>query len=82
MDKYTELANAIVLQAVEDYRKALSGKKIKGVTPERTIRDVEKFFRSEWFAVLTRVDGEMLMEKIKGEVKNERHIKTIYQRPH
>lgn len=30
-----------------------------------TIQDVESFFVSEWFAVLTDLDGEELLEKVK-----------------
>lgn len=63
MDGYKELANAIILQAVKDYRKALKhderGRK----------REIEKFFRSEWFSILTNVSGEMLIQKLRAEVK-------------
>lgn len=63
MDGYKELANAIILQAVKDYRKALKhderGRK----------REIEKFFRSEWFAILTSISGEMLIQKLRAEVK-------------
>lgn len=63
MDGYKELANAIILQAVKDYRKALKhderGRK----------REIEKFFRSEWFSILTSISGEMLIQKLRAEVK-------------
>lgn len=63
MDGYKELANAIILQAAKDYRKALKyderGRK----------REIEKFFRSEWFAILTSISGEMLIHKLRAEVK-------------
>lgn len=52
------LANAIILQAVNDYR-ARSDK--------RTIDEIERFFRSEWFAMLTKLDGEALLEKLREE---------------
>ena len=52
------LANAIILQAVNDYR-ARSDK--------RTIGEIERFFRSEWFAMLTKLDGEALLEKLREE---------------
>jgi hypothetical protein len=70
MDPYEELANAIVLQAVKDYREALKmlvqhsyNKKARGVR-----EDVERFFRSEWFSTLTEIDPEMLIEKLNAEV--------------
>lgn len=63
MDGYKELANAIILQAVKDYRKALKhderGRK----------REIERFFRSEYFTVLTNIYGEMLIQKLRAEVK-------------
>lgn len=63
MEGYKELANAIILQASKDYRKALKyderGRK----------REIEKFFRSEWFAILTNISGEMLIQKLRAEVK-------------
>ena len=63
MDGYKELANAIILQAVKDYRKALKhderGRK----------REIERFFRSEYFTVLTNISGEMLIRKLISEVK-------------
>ena len=52
------LANAIILQAVNDYR-ARSDK--------RSFGEIERFFRSEWFAMLTKLDGEALLEKLREE---------------
>ena len=63
MDGYKELANAIILQAVKDYRKALKhderGRK----------REIERFFKSEYFTVLTNISGEMMIQKLRAEVK-------------
>lgn len=63
MDGYEKLAEAIILQAVKDYRKALKhderGRK----------REIERFFRSEYFTVLTNISGEMLIQKLRAEVK-------------
>lgn len=45
------LANAIVLQAVTDYRNALKGISYsRRQPPEKVIKEVKKFFRSEWLA--------------------------------
>ena len=67
---YEKLANAIVLQAVSDYRAAL--KKVKKNSNNRDAIDgslqIEKFFRSEWYQVLTSVDGKYLIEKLREEV--------------
>ena len=64
MDAYEKLANAIILQAVKDYRGAL---KILKKRPE-SISEVERFFRSGWYQVLTEVDGEMLIRRLLEEV--------------
>ena len=58
-DPYERLANAIVLQAVSDYRVAL--KKIKAHPKNREAiseaLEIEKFFRSGWYSQLTDVDS-------------------------
>ena len=61
------LSNAIILQAVKDCRTALSGSKVSGKPPGSVIAECERFFRSNWFLVLTSVDGEVLIEKIRKE---------------
>ena len=67
---YEKLANAIVLQAVSDYRAAL--KKVKKNSNNRDAIDgslqIEKFFRSEWYQTLTSVDGEYLIDRLRKEV--------------
>ncbi len=55
---YEELANAIVLQAVKDYRLH---------DDEQELSSIERFFRSGWFGVLTRIDPEMLIAKLRKE---------------
>lgn len=67
---YENLANAIILQAVKDYRMAL--KSLKANPRNRTAMadkdEIERFFRSGWFSVLTSVDGEMLIRSLQMEV--------------
>ena len=58
MDPYQELANAIVLQAVKDYRMT---------DDERELKEIERFFRSGWFDVLSKVDPEYLIRKLRKE---------------
>lgn len=73
---YQNLAEAIILSAVQDYRDALTDKGSKHMTHVKSnnaiIKECEKFFKSDWFRVLTNVDGEMIMNKIRKEVQNER----------
>lgn len=63
------LANAIIVQAADDYRTALRCLKINpNHKPSlQTLQEVECFFRSEWYQMLTSVDGEMIMRKIREE---------------
>ena len=70
MTPYEELANTIVLEAVRDYRKALSRYSVhyENVTFRRDKESLERFFRSEWFGVLTNLDPEVLIRKLCEEV--------------
>lgn len=66
-DGLENLANAIILQAVKDYRKALKGYSIDGRNCSSVVSECERFFRSEWFRVLTNVNGEYLITRIRKE---------------
>jgi len=55
---FEELAQAIILQAVKDYR-------LHDDTAERD--SIEQFFRSRWFGVLTNLDPETLISKLRKE---------------
>lgn len=67
---YENLANAIILQAVKDYRVVL--KSLKANPRNRTAKadkeEIERFFCSDWFSLLTSVDGEMLIRSLQMEV--------------
>ena len=68
--QYDKLADAIVLQAVKDYR-ALLRKWKKNTSNREVMRElskIEKFFRSEWYLLLTNVDPEFLIEKLRKEI--------------
>ena len=69
MDGYKNLANAIILQAVKDYRKVLRklNRNSQNKDAKRTVSEVEKFFRSDWYKTLTSVDGELLIKKLREE---------------
>lgn len=73
---YENLANAIVVQAIQDYK---SAKKVLRKNPnhimaKRTVSDVERFFRSDWYRVLTGVDASWLMERIENTLDSNRKI--------
>ena len=68
-EEFENLANAIILQAVKDWRQAVRVlKKRPRYRAAREMReDCEKFFLSECFEELTRVDGRALLEQLKRE---------------
>jgi hypothetical protein len=68
---YEQLANAIILQAVKDYRDALKKmKKRPHYDPAKDmIAEVERFFHTDWYRELTSVDGNFLIEKLRSEVR-------------
>jgi hypothetical protein len=70
-DPYGRLADAIVLRAVNDYRIALRrlAKHPENAVALSTKQEIERFFRSGWFLLLTKVDPDMLIEKLNGEVR-------------
>ena len=76
-DPYERLANAIILQAVADYR--VAPKKIKAHPKDRKAIDealeIERFFRSGWYSQLTSVDGEYLIKKLQDEVIQSESIR-------
>ena len=67
---YENLANAIILQAVKDYRMAL--KSLKANSRNRAAQadkaEIGRFFRSQWYSALTDVNGEMLIRSLQKEV--------------
>lgn len=67
---WQSLANAIILQASEDYRVVLRClKAMSGHRKALAYKDeIESFFRSDWFMILTAVDGEMLIHSLTAEV--------------
>lgn len=63
MKPYENLANAIILQAAKDYRLT---------DDEQQLQEIERFFRSGWFGVLSKVDPEFLIKELWKEKRNDR----------
>ena len=63
------LANAIIIQAADDYRTSLRRLMLNRMSREymRVKEDCESFFQSEWFEVLTNLDGKTIMNRIQKE---------------
>ena len=58
MNPYENLANAIVLQAVKDYRLT---------DDEAELAEIERFFRSDWFGVRADVHPEHHIRRLRKE---------------
>ena len=70
LNPYRELANAIVVQAAKDYRKAVKRRRKypKDEDAQREIRDLRRFFHSGWYSMLTEVDGDKLIKDLERSV--------------
>ena len=70
-DCWHDLANAVILRAIEDYRKScLILKKyphLKDAVREK--RALERFFTSRWFRTLSETDGKELLNHLRKEVE-------------
>lgn len=70
---WENLANAIVLSAVKDfrteYKRYLKNPKSKDAANE--VAELIRFFTSEYYSSLTSVDGEFLVRELKSEVEEK-----------
>lgn len=82
MECYERLANAIILQAVKDFRAAYRRHLKNPYSKEylHEVRSLEKFFFSERYRMLTELDGSTLLKKIKDTEQqkfNEKNLKGV-----
>lgn len=70
LSPYEALGNAVVLQAVKDYRDAVHklsrGK--KNTIAESVKQECERFFKSPYFNIFTQLDGKTLLSQFEKEV--------------
>lgn len=68
-DGYQRLADAIVLQAIRDYRNARNKLAREATNPcaRHDVLALEKFFLSKQYTLFTGIDGAFLIRKVKGE---------------
>lgn len=71
-DPLESLANGIIIQAAKDYRSACvrirSPRSRKKDEAERMKEECLRFFRSQWFTQLTRMEPEFLIRRLDEEV--------------
>lgn len=73
---WEELCNAVVLQAVDDYRRLV--KRLLRTDDDNKVarlkkrkRELETFFRSDWFNMFTTLDGKMILKKLQEEMDGD-----------
>lgn len=66
---YEQLANAIILQAISDYKAPpIDHGRIRNDDMIESARDeIERFIRSDWFGILTSLDPEYLIRRLREE---------------
>lgn len=62
---FENLAIAVVQQACEDYKKAYMGEFVDHKSPEWTMKEIEKWVRSQDYEYLTKVHGPALLKKVR-----------------
>lgn len=67
----SDLADAIVAQACEDYRDAIRG---NCADPNKMLRELMRFFKSEYYQLLTKIDYHYLLEKLNTEWEEGRKL--------
>lgn len=72
---YAGLAEAIILQAVEDYKTVYKQHLLNpyNMTTEYELRKLENFFRSDWYFELSQsnLSGDYIIKAIKSEVEKQ-----------
>jgi len=75
---YENLANAIIVSAADDYKEAylrvMRNPDSDGAKQE--LKGIERFFYSDWFLLLTKVDADYLLRKIR-EMADEEEDKRL-----
>lgn len=61
-EAYRNLLNAVVIQAVEDYKKAL---KYNNINEQKRLED--SFFYSDTFSGFTKVNGHWLIQQVRKD---------------
>lgn len=76
-DGWLDLADAIVARAAEDYAIAFMGGNIKNKTPEDVMTELEKWVHSDYYLLLTKVDGDWLLKNVK--IRELETVLTAYK---
>ena len=71
---YEALANAIIIQAVKDFRAAYKRHLIgpEDAKANRDIREITRFFCSQYFEALSDLDGPALLHQLMRETNGKK----------
>lgn len=66
---WEDLAQAIVMQAVKDYRLALKvlRRRPDSKRAQEVVEEIERFIRSRWFSLMYDIDPEQIINRLKEE---------------
>ena len=78
-DRYMDLAQAVIVLAANEYRKLCAKQKLS-TRAEKRKEDIEKFFCSSWFSMLSKVNGKAILEDLQKEIA-ERQRETSASLP-
>ena len=72
-ENWEDLANAIILSAVEDYTDVYKRLRRHPTSKagKNEISKLERFFYSDWYAMLTDVDPRYLLNKLQEAIEND-----------
>lgn len=69
---WEDLANGIVEQAADEYKKALKRiQKTDSLKAAQEIHSLNRWFRGKWFSMLTQVDPEYIIENLNKYYGND-----------
>ena len=73
-DNWEDLANAIIISAVKDYVNAYRCilRRPDSECAQEEVKKLERFFFGEWYAKLTDLDPDYLLDRLKEEIENDR----------
>lgn len=73
VDCYQNLANAIILQAVKDYKKVLRrlARNPQNQDAQREKKRLERFFFSQWYGILTDLDPKLMISGVMKRMHSE-----------
>ena len=68
--EYKNLANAIIIEAVRDYRTArrVLSRNPGNLQARYQLNSTIDFFKSQWYETLTVLDGKELLRKLEEEI--------------